>query len=65
MDTSSISSLFGSLGSGKLGHALIGLLILVLGLIIVSLLARFIGRLINKVSFLSRNNLAKPHYFTH
>ncbi len=57
---SSISGLFGSLGSGKLGHALIGLLILIAGLIIVSLLARFIGRLVGKIGFMSRNNLAKP-----
>lgn len=57
---SSVTEFMGPLASGKLGHALIGLLILIVGLIIVSLLARFIRRLLGKVGFLSRSNLAKP-----
>lgn len=46
--------------SGRLGHALIGLLILVLGLIAVAVVSGFLKRLLGKIGFLNRSNLAKP-----
>jgi hypothetical protein len=58
--SSSVTSLLGGLASGNLGHALIGLAILVIGLIVVSFVAGFIKRLLVKVGFLARTNLAKP-----
>ena len=58
--SSSVTSLLGGLASGNLGHALIGLAILVIGLIVVSFVAGFIKRLLGKVGFLARTNLAKP-----
>ncbi|TXH71799.1 MAG: hypothetical protein E6Q83_00865 [Thiothrix sp.] len=48
------------LTSGRLGHALIGLLILVLGLIAVAVISSFIKGLLGKIGFLKRSNLAKP-----
>lgn len=48
------------LTSGRLGHALIGLLILVLGLITVAIVSGFLKRLLGKIGFLNRSNLAKP-----
>lgn len=58
--TSMFSQYLAPLSSGRLGHALIGLLILVLGLIAVSIVSGFIKRLLGKVGFLNRSNLAKP-----
>lgn len=58
--SSMFSQYLAPLSSGKLGHALIGLLILVLGLIAVSMVSGFIKRLLGKVGFLNRSNLAKP-----
>ena len=58
--SSSLTSMLGGLASGKLGHALIGLAILVVGLIIVSFVAGFIKRMLGKVGFLQRSNLAQP-----
>ena len=58
--SSSLTGMLGELTSGKLGHALIGLAILVVGLIIVSFIAGFIKRLLGKVGFLERTKLAKP-----
>ncbi|MGB5599700.1 MAG: mechanosensitive ion channel [Thiothrix litoralis] len=58
--SSSLNGLLGGLASGNLGHALIGLAILVIGLIVVSFVAGFIKRLLGKVGFLARTNLAKP-----
>lgn len=49
-----------SLTSGKLGHALIGLLILIIGLILVSIVSKFIKRMLSKVGFLNKSNLVKP-----
>lgn len=46
--------------SGRLGHALIGLLILVLGLIAVAVVSGFLKRLLGKIGFLNRSNLTKP-----
>ncbi|MDQ5767970.1 mechanosensitive ion channel [Thiothrix subterranea] len=58
--SSSLTTMLGSLASGKLGHALIGLAILIVGLVIVSFIAGFIRRMLGKVGFLQRSNLAKP-----
>ena len=58
--SSSLTGMLGGLASGNLGHALIGLAILVIGLIVVSFVAGFIKRLLGKVGFLARTNLAKP-----
>lgn len=46
--------------SGKLGHALLGLLILVVGLFIVKILGGIIGKLLGKVGFLNTHNLVSP-----
>lgn len=56
----SMSGTLGTFGSGKIGHALIGLLILVVGLIIVKFITGLFRRLLNRVEFLGRHNLAKP-----
>lgn len=58
--SSSLTTMLGGLASGKLGHALIGLAILIVGLIIVSFITGFIRRMLGKVGFLQRSNLAKP-----
>lgn len=58
--SSSLTGMLGGLASGKLGHALIGLAILIVGLIVVSFIAGFIKRMLGKVGFLQRSNLAKP-----
>ncbi|MCK5895262.1 MAG: mechanosensitive ion channel [Cocleimonas sp.] len=57
---STITGSLGSLGSGKIGHALIGLLILVIGLLVVKFIAGLFRKLLNKVGFLERTNLASP-----
>ncbi|EIJ33732.1 mechanosensitive ion channel [Thiothrix nivea] len=56
---SSITGALGPVASGKLGHALIGLLILVVGLIVVGFLAGIFKRLLNRVGFLQRTGLSK------
>lgn len=53
--SSSLTSMLGGLASGKLGHALIGLAILIVGLIVVSFIAGFIRRMLGKVGFLQRS----------
>lgn len=58
--SSSLTNMLGALASGKLGHALVGLAILIIGLIAVSFIAGIIKRLLGKVGFLERTNLAKP-----
>lgn len=62
MDTilSPITDFLGPMASGKLGHALIGLLILVVGLLIVKLLGGIFQRLLSRVDFMRRSNLASP-----
>lgn len=58
--SSSLTNMLGGLTSGNLGHALVGLAILIIGLIVVSFIAGIIKRLLGKVGFLERTNLAKP-----
>ena len=57
---SPITDTLGPAASGSLGKALIGLLILVVGLLIVKFLASLFKRLLGKVGFLEKHNLAKP-----
>jgi hypothetical protein len=57
---STITGSLGSLGSGKLGHALIGLLILVVGLFIVKFVTGIFKKILNSIGFLERTNLALP-----
>jgi len=57
---SSVTDTLGALGSGKLGQALIGLLILVVGLIVVKFVSAIIKRMLNRVGFLKQNNLSSP-----
>jgi len=56
----SITDMLGTLMSGKLGHALLGLLILVVGLFIVKILAGILKKLLGKVGFLQNHNLVSP-----
>ncbi|MGB0846199.1 MAG: mechanosensitive ion channel [Thiolinea sp.] len=57
---SPITDFLGPIASGNLGHALIGLLILVVGLFVVKLLAGLVRRMLGKVGFLERSNLTGP-----
>ena len=57
---SGITNMLGPIASGKLGHALIGVLILVVGLIIVKFLAGIFKKLLGKVGFLETHDLASP-----
>jgi hypothetical protein len=51
-----ITEPFGAAASSPLGHALIGLAILIIGLLVVKFLAAIFRRLLNKVSALHRTN---------
>lgn len=55
-----ITNGLGPAGSSSLGHALIGLLILIVGLFIVKLIAGVFSRVLNEVDFLAKNSLAGP-----
>lgn len=55
---SSFNQMLGPVATSKLGHALIGLLILVVGLLVVGFLSRLFRRLFEKVGFLQRTRLA-------
>jgi hypothetical protein len=57
---SSITNTLGPLASGSMGHALVGLLILVVGLIVVSFITGIFKRLLNRIGFLKRTNLSAP-----
>ena len=57
---SPLTDALGPMVSGKLGHALIGLLILVIGLLVVKFLTGIVKKLLNKVSFLANTDLASP-----
>jgi len=52
----SLTEFLGPRGSGALGHALIGLLILVVGLFVVKFLAGITARVLKRVAFLTRKN---------
>jgi len=55
-----IQASLGPVASSTLGHALIGLAILVIGLFVVKLISGMFRELLNKVDFLEDHNLAKP-----
>lgn len=57
---SSITNALGPVGSSTLGHALIGLVILILGLIVAKFIAGILQKLLGKLEFLSRSNLTQP-----
>ena len=57
---SNLTAFLGPAGSSKLGHALIGLAILIVGLIVAKFIAGLIQKMINKVDFLEKSNLTKP-----
>lgn len=57
---SPITNALGPVASGKLGHALIGLLILVVGLLIVKFIAGLFKKLLGRIGFMERSNLAGP-----
>ena len=51
-----ITGMLGPLGSSALGHALVGLAILIIGLFVVKLFVGIFSRVLNKVSALQREN---------
>lgn len=57
---SSITNTLGPVASSQLGHALIGLAILIIGLFVVKFIARILMGWLSKVDFLETSNLAKP-----
>ncbi len=57
---STITNLLGPVASGKLGHALVGLIILIIGLIIVKFFVGIFRKLLNNVDFLKSSNLSGP-----
>jgi hypothetical protein len=57
---SNLTSYLGPAASSKLGHALIGLVVLIVGLFIVKFISSFIQKMINQVDFLEKSNLTKP-----
>ncbi|MGI9326431.1 MAG: mechanosensitive ion channel [Pseudomonadales bacterium] len=58
--TSRLNDFLGPVASSALGHAVIGLLILIVGLLIVRIIAGMLTRLLNRVDFLNTANLSKP-----
>ncbi|MCF6202546.1 MAG: mechanosensitive ion channel [Methylococcaceae bacterium] len=54
--SSKLTGFLGEAGSGALGHALVGLFILIVGLIIVKIITGFFGRILSNVSFLKQTN---------
>ena len=57
---SKITSALGPAASSTLGHALVGLVILILGLIIVKFIAGIFQRILQKIEFLEKLNLTSP-----
>ena len=55
-----ITGALGPAGSSALGHALIGLAILIIGLIVVKYIAGIFTKLLGKTEFLEKSNLVKP-----
>jgi hypothetical protein len=58
--SSSLTDFLGPLASGKIGQALIGLLILVVGLMVVNFITGIFRRLLNSVDFPKQSNLSSP-----
>lgn len=57
---STVTNALGPVASGKLAHALIGLLILLVGLIVVKLIVSLFSRALKKIDFLDRTDLVNP-----
>lgn len=57
---SKISDALGPAASSKLGHALIGLVVLIIGIIVVKFIASIFEKMLKKIDFLEKANLAKP-----
>lgn len=55
-----VTDMLGPVGSSALGHALIGLLILIIGLIVVKFIAGIFAKLLSKVDVLNNHDLVKP-----
>jgi len=55
-----IQAALGPVASSTLGHALIGLAILIIGLFVVKLISGMFKTLLSKVDFLQQHNLAQP-----
>lgn len=55
-----INDALGSVANSALGHALLGLLILIVGLFIVRIIAGILTRLVGRIEFLHTANLTKP-----
>ena len=53
---SNITDSLGPVASGQLGHAVIGLIILIVGLFVVKIISGIIGTMLKKVGFLYRTN---------
>ncbi len=54
--SSKLTGFLGEAGAGALGHALVGLFILIVGLIVVKMITGFFGRILSNVSFLKQTN---------
>ena len=52
----SFTEMLGPVAAGKLGHAIIGLLILIVGLFVVKIVSGIVTRMLKKVDFLYRTN---------
>jgi hypothetical protein len=57
---SNFTSYLGPIASSTLGHAVIGLIILIIGLFVVSFIANLLGKGLKKISFLEKHELDKP-----
>ncbi len=57
---SNLTEMLGPVASGKLGHALIGLAILIIGLIVVKFFTGILRRLIAKIDFINKAELTNP-----
>lgn len=57
---SKMTEMMGPVVSSKLGHALVGLAILIIGIIVVKFITGIFRRVLKKMEFLQRSNLVKP-----
>jgi hypothetical protein len=55
-----ITSYLGPIASSTLGHAVIGLIILIVGLILVGFFANLLGKGLKRINFLEKHELDKP-----
>ncbi len=57
---SSITNMLGPIATGKLGHAIVGLAILIIGMIVVKFISGIFKKILSKVELLERTDLAAP-----